>query len=143
MDNHKMYKILHEAQETYGYSNQCAVAAEECCELAIVLNKYVRYPDHTTASEKLRHKIVEEIGDVVICLNHLYMMFNITEEEITEAMDGKLERLQRWLRDSKDLYQSTIDREVKIQKYSCGLATCENLDGITSCSECDLNKEVC
>ena len=36
-----------------------------------------------------------------------------TPEEIDDRMDLKLRRLERWLNDSPDLYQSVIDREVK------------------------------
>lgn len=113
MDVHKMTKILNRAQDTYGYANQVTVATEELCELAMVLCKYPRYPDHDTASEAIRSKVVEEIADVVICLQHLYLIFNIEPQEIDDAMEVKLLRLERWLNTSPDFYQTTIDREVK------------------------------
>lgn len=113
MDFHKMYSILQKAQDTYGYSNQMSVVAEECCELAKECNKYVRYPDHTTASDKLRAKILEETADMVICLNHLYMMFGITPLEQEAVIWAKLERLERWINTTPSFYNTTIDREVK------------------------------
>ena len=112
MDKNKTREILKRAQETYGYSNQVSVAAEECCELAMACNKYIRYPDHETACEKIREKIIEEVGDVGICLEHLYMIFQITPEEVAKAKAAKLERLERWLNASSSMYQTTIDREV-------------------------------
>lgn len=118
MNVHQMTNLLLKAQENYGYANQVTVATEELCELAQVLCKYPRYPDHDTASEKLRPKIVEEVADVVICLQHLYLIFNITDEELNVAMDGKLDRLQRWLATNDDFYQTTLDREVKQREKS-------------------------
>lgn len=112
MNVHEMTKLLNKAQDTYGYANQVTVATEELCELAQVLCKYPRYPDHDTASEKLRPKIVEEVADVVICLQHLYLIFNITAEEINPMIDSKLARLARWLDTNDDFYQTTLDREV-------------------------------
>jgi hypothetical protein len=120
MDIHKMLDILHKAQETYGYANQVTVAAEECLELALILQKYPRYPTHTDFCEALdkdkgvtmRERVVEEAADVVICLNHLYTMFNVTPEEVERYMDEKLERLQRWLNaEDKTMYQTTVDRD--------------------------------
>lgn len=112
MNVHQMNKILHRAQMVYGYPNQVSVAIEELCELGAALSKYPRYPDHDTASEKLRPKIVEEVADVCIVLQHLYMIFNIEPDEIDQAMDKKLGRLERWLNSSDDFYQSTIDRDL-------------------------------
>lgn len=113
MDIHNMYKLLHRAQNTYGYANQVAVATEELCELGAVLSKYVRYPDHEAASKSLREKIVEETSDVVIVLHHLYTMFNITPEEQDRIIDAKLKRLERWLDTNDNFVQTTIDREVE------------------------------
>lgn len=113
MDIKNMTDLLVRAQETYGYSNQVTVATEELLELGAVLCKYPRYPDHTTADKQLRGDIVDEIADVVICLQHLYIMFNITEAEISDRMDKKLKRLERWLDSSSDAYQTTVDREVE------------------------------
>lgn len=113
MDPNKALSLLSKAQITYGYANQVTVATEELCELAAVLSKYPRYPDHKLACEKLRAKIVEEMADVYIVLEHLTMIFDISQTELDASMDIKLERLERWLSASSDFYQTTIDREVK------------------------------
>lgn len=112
MTKHEMLKTLHKAQETYGYANQITVVAEECMELALVLQKYPRFPDHSTASENLRAKVVEEVADVIICLNHLFTMFGISDSELEDQMDSKLQRLKRWLEASNSMYQTVIDREL-------------------------------
>ena len=103
-------KLLKRAQDTYGYRNQVSVAIEECCELGQILSKYVRYPSHLEASEKLRDQIIEEVADVTVCMIHLRTIFKIQPEELLSAMDIKLERLERWLDSSNDMYQTTIDR---------------------------------
>lgn len=112
MDFHKMYKLLQRAQDTYGYPNQVSIAAEELCELAVICNKYVRYPDHDTAKKALKEKLLEESADVVIMLHHLYMIFGIQPEEQDAWIKAKLERLERWLDTDSTLQQTTLDREV-------------------------------
>lgn len=130
MNVHQTTNLLHRAQNAYGYANQVTVATEELCELGAVLSKYPRYPDHDTASEKLRPRIVEEIADVVICLQHLYMIFGITEEELQAQMDVKLNRLARWLDTTDDFYQTTVDRAVKPTHIEpCNCALCNGYGG--------------
>ena len=113
MDFDRLKAILKRAQDTYGYKNQMSVVAEECCELGKECNKYVRYPNHEVAERELRDKILTEVADMIICLNHLYMMFDINPEECEKHVEVKLDRLERWLDSSSDMYQTTIDREVE------------------------------
>jgi NTP pyrophosphatase (non-canonical NTP hydrolase) len=109
----KMRHILLKAQQQYGFANQVTVVTEELCELASVLAKYPRYPSHEVASFDIRDKVVEEVGDVMICLEHLKLIFNISEPELDRAMEVKIERLERWINSGKGLYQTTVDREVR------------------------------
>lgn len=111
-DLHKMTNLLKRAQDSYGYQNQVTVAIEELLELGKVLCKYPRYPDHTTATENLKEEIIDEIADVCVILQHLYMIFDIGNSDVEQAMDKKLTRLERWLDNSDHPYQTTIDREV-------------------------------
>lgn len=108
----QMLDLLKRAQYTYGYQNQISVSVEECCELAQVLSKYVRYPDHDTASNKLRDSIIDEVADVAICLNHVTTIFDIKPEELKQRTDKKLARLEGWLNKSTDIHQTTKDRGV-------------------------------
>ena len=105
-------KVLKRAQDTYGYSNQMAVVAEELCELAVLCTKYVRYPNHTKAQEELRNKIIGEVADVSICLKHITMMFDISDSTLDDVIDKKLLRLQRWLNANDSIYQTTKDRDL-------------------------------
>lgn len=117
-DQESMLKLLKRAQDTYGNANQMSVVTEECCELGQVSAKYSRYPDHKSFCESmykgktLREHIIEEVGDVIVCLNHLMGMFEITNEELDATINPKLERLEGWLDASNSMYQTTIDREV-------------------------------
>lgn len=106
-----MREILKQAQDKFGYATQITVVTEELCELAAILSKYPRYPNHELASEKIRSKVVEEVADVVICLEHVSMIFNISPEELHKVKQAKLGRLERWLEADNGMYQTTIDRD--------------------------------
>ena len=115
MDIHNMINILQKAQNTYGYSNQINVAMEELAELIAVIAKYPRYPDHTTAMEdkEFRAHVIEETADVVIVLNHLYMIFEINLEEQEGVINKKLARLERWLNTSPKFSHTMKDRGIE------------------------------
>lgn len=104
--------ILKRAQDTYGFSNQITVATEELCELACVLSKYPRYPNHEMAAADLRVRVIDETADVLVVLEHIKMIFQLTPEEIDERVTAKLARLERWLDTNDSMLQTTIDREV-------------------------------
>jgi hypothetical protein len=94
----------------------------------------------------MRERVIEETADVVIILHHLYMMFNIQPDEQQKWIDAKLERLERWLKDSSDIQHTTVDREVKLEldkKRECNTCDAHEGDGIISndtwvnrCSKC-------
>jgi NTP pyrophosphatase (non-canonical NTP hydrolase) len=107
-----MVALLERAQKDFGFANQITVATEELCELAAVLSKYPRYPNHELASDAIRTKVVEEVADVMICLIHISGIFKLEEDEVEDAMEAKLVRLERWLDSGKGFHQTTVDREV-------------------------------
>lgn len=107
-----MKDVLKRAQITYGKANQMIVTAEECCELAMVCNKYARFDNHEEFCDKYRDKVIEELADVCICLEHLRLIFDITKEEEQTWIKAKTDRLTRWLNKSNSFNQTTIDREV-------------------------------
>lgn len=115
MDIHNMMKILQRAQDTYGYPNQISVAMEELAELIAALAKYPRFPDHTTAmaDKKFRDHVIEEVADVHVVIQHIYMMFGLNPEEVEQVMDKKLERLSRWMDTSEDFSHTMEDRELE------------------------------
>ena len=63
--------------------------------------------------EGIRDKVVEEIGDVEMVLNHLYAIFSVDQGSVLDNVMRKADRLERWLDTGKTLEQSTRDRELK------------------------------
>jgi NTP pyrophosphatase (non-canonical NTP hydrolase) len=108
-----MHKLLKEAQDTYGFTNQITVAVEELCELACVLSKYPRYSTHEIALKQLRNDVVDELADVTIVCKHVEMIFEITPEELETRIGQKLDRLRRWLNTNNSMETTVIDREVR------------------------------
>ena len=104
--------ILRKARETYGDKNQIIVSIEECNELSAILAKFARYHNSSKAVLELKSRVLDEVSDVLIVLEHVKAIFNITEEEIISRRNQKLERLERWLDTSTDMEQTTIDREI-------------------------------
>ena len=105
--------ILAEAQKRFGFRNQIVVTSEELAELTQALLKYLRYPNHDEAMEKTRENVIEEMADVMICLGHVEMIFDVRQEELDKVIRAKLERMERWLASGKGFEQTTVDREWK------------------------------
>lgn len=113
MKGEKMNRdALKRARETYGNKNQITVAIEELCELSTVLAKYPRYEKHETAMDKIRHRVVEELADVVIVLDHVREIFEVDWDELYAEIDVKIERLERWLETSDSIEHTTVDRQI-------------------------------
>ena len=108
--------ILRRARETYGNKTQVAVSAEECAELTKELLKYLRFDDHETAVSKTRENVISETVDVLIILDHIANIFNITPQELVRGIDTKLNRLKVWLDNSDSIEYTTKLRELKEQK---------------------------
>jgi hypothetical protein len=115
-DNHidlRNKKILSDLRKTYGNTTQILVSNEELCELAAVCAKFPRYKDPDKARAELRSAAVDEVADVLIILDHVINIFQLSDEEIRKRVDGKLDRIVRWLAESSDQEQTTVDREVR------------------------------
>lgn len=61
---------------------------EECSELQKECSKVFRNKGN-------RENLIEEMGDVAICLNYLKEKYNITDKEIEESIDRKMYRTKR------------------------------------------------
>ena len=105
-------KLLQKARDTYGSKNQIIVSIEECNELSAILAKFARYHNSDTAATTLKPQVLDEVADVYVVLEHVKAIFNITNTEILERAEKKLQRLERWLETSDDMEQTTIDRKV-------------------------------
>jgi len=122
-----MDKILPEARKTYGHKNQIIVTMEELNELTCALAKFCRYEDSEKAVTETREKVIGEVADVTIVLQHVMAIFSIKPEEVHEVMLKKLNRLSNWLVNSNSLEHTTVDRDLS------GIT----LPAINPCEGCD------
>ena len=106
----------------YGNNFQLMVCIEELNELACVLCKYPRYNNPDNAIKELKEKVLGEYADVSIILNHVREIFELTDEEIDEFINAKMERVYRWVEsDNHTPQQTLIDREVNINADTTGV----------------------
>ena len=106
-------RILYDLRKTYGSTTQILVSNEELCELAAVCAKFPRYKDPEKARSELHSAAIDEVADVMIILDHVINIFQLKDEEIRKRIGGKLDRIVRWLAESSDQEQTTVDREVR------------------------------
>ncbi len=76
----------------FGKDKQQVVAIEEMAELTQQLSKFVI--DHP---KKSRENVVEEYTDVLIMLNQIRIIFEITDTEVEQIKTFKIERLMRFM----------------------------------------------
>lgn len=104
--------VLEKARITYGSKAQIAVAAEECCELAKELLKYLRFEHHNEAVEKTKANVTSEVADVINILDHVINIFGITEDELRSVLDVKLKRLEHWTKNNPSIEYTTKVRNL-------------------------------
>lgn len=83
-----MESILKKAIEHYGRDAQCMVAVEELAELQKEISKFTRGQQNAEA-------ITEEIADVYIVIDQIRMMAGISEADIGEMIERKVNRLKK------------------------------------------------
>ncbi len=105
-------KLLAKARSTFGNTAQILVAVEELCELASVCAKYPRYDSPSEAKAVLYDRAIDEVSDVIVVLDHVVHIFNLTPEDVQARIQGKLSRLERWMSTSTSMDITTKDREV-------------------------------
>lgn len=116
--------ILARAREIYGHAKQIDVSAEEMCELAASCLKYSRYSSEARAVDALYDKVLGEVADVIIVLDHIIKIFGMTSEDIGRTIDGKIARLEGWLNESTSSEQTTISREIPLPNDMNGCEGC-------------------
>ena len=82
--------------ETFPKENQVLICVEELAELSKVLLKNVN------RNKDNRDDIVEELGDCYLFLKQLEMIYNITQDELDSAMDAKLPKGLRRVKEYKE-----------------------------------------
>lgn len=79
--------------ERNGIQRQCIVAMEECSELQKAISKALRYEQGDRfVADNQRYNLIEEIADVLICIDQLKVMFCIDDSEVLSMMKLKDER---------------------------------------------------
>lgn len=77
--------VLQRSIEHYGKDVQSTVSMEECAELIQAISKEKR-------GKSDKDHLAEEIADVIICIEMLKQIYNITEDEICSWVINKQER---------------------------------------------------
>lgn len=105
--------VLAQARKTYGNKNQILVCMEELNELACALAKYPRYEDESVARAELYDKVLDEVADVTVILQHVTKIFNISDDALDARINRKVARLLRWLTHSDKMQETVDDRTVE------------------------------
>jgi len=108
------FKTLEKAREVYGTQRELGMVIEECAELTKELIRSARYDDFSDAVKDTREKVMEELADVYIVLNHVHSLYGITEEDLLPIVQYKLTRLKKWLNESASMEHTIYHREEKI-----------------------------
>ena len=139
--------VLAKIREAYGNTTQILVSNEELCELAAVCAKFPRYADPEKARSELHSAAIDEVADVMIILDHVINIFGLEEQEVLARIEGKVDRISRWLSKSDDQEQTTVDREVRVSaEHSSPCEGCkhvgnyQNLKPGHRCCTCATNK---
>ena len=106
--------VLKKARDTYGDTTQILVSVEELNELSCVCAKFPRFEDPDTARKELHSKAIDEVADVLIILDHIISIFDLTPVDIGERINAKVARVERWLEKSQSQSQTMIDRTVEV-----------------------------
>lgn len=93
-------RVNNETMDRYGIERQSLVAMEELSELQKAISKLVRNPEEKTKPlefKGLRHNLIEEMADVIICMDQLKEYYHITHAEIQININSKQARQRRRL----------------------------------------------
>lgn len=88
-------RINNETMDRYGIKMQSLVAMEELAELQKAISKLVRNSEEKTKSlefKGLRHNLIEEMADVIICMDQLKEYYSINHAEIQSTIASKQAR---------------------------------------------------
>lgn len=93
-------RINNETMDRYGIKMQSLVAMEELAELQKAISKLVRNSEEKTKSlefKGLRYNLIEEMADVIICMDQLKEYYKIKASDIQTIIDSKQARQRRRL----------------------------------------------
>lgn len=96
-------ETLTESIKVNGGTLKKVICMEECSELIKEVSKDLR-------GKLDRAHLIEECGDVLICIENLKIMYGIKDEELQEAIDFKVERQKQRDREKKE-NEKSIERD--------------------------------
>ena len=83
-------KDLYERNIQYhGIEQETTIAMEECSELIKEISKCKRYG----CVDKYRDNLIEEIADVLIIINELQLIYDISNDDIENIKKYKIDRM--------------------------------------------------
>ena len=88
-------KTIDKTLDRYGIERQSLVAMEELSELQKAISKLVRTPEEKTKPlefKGLKNNLIEEMADVLICMDQLIEFYHIQRHDIQELIQAKQER---------------------------------------------------
>jgi NTP pyrophosphatase (non-canonical NTP hydrolase) len=102
-----MEKKCLEIARFYGFDAQTNQLIEECAELIQAINKYKRQflrgqPVRESGGKTPRDMIVEEIADVEVMLCQIKYLLHITDLEVEDIAENKIERTMMRMEESKE-----------------------------------------
>lgn len=88
-----LIKYVEKLIKKNGIERQSIVAMEECSELQKAISKALRYEQGDKfVADNQRDDLIEEIADVLFCIEQLQVMYCIDKEEIYKIKEEKEER---------------------------------------------------
>lgn len=84
-------KLIEKVIDKNGITNQLFIAVEECAELQQAVSKC--YRNKELIPTEVRENLIEEMADVMICLQQLQYMYYIDDEELYAMKQKKENRL--------------------------------------------------
>ena len=84
-------KLIEKVIDKNGITNQLFIAVEECAELQQAISKC--YRNKELIPTEVRENLIEEMADVMICLEQLQIMYYIDDEELYAMKQKKEKRL--------------------------------------------------
>lgn len=85
----------------YGVKHQLGIAMEECAELIQAVSKMNRTDGDAEDYMKSKLHLEEEIADVIVCINQLKSIYNISDSRISELANYKINRQRERMSDGE------------------------------------------
>ena len=89
--------ILEENIREHGVVEETVIAMEECAELIQAISKVKRYG----FVGEYKDNLIEEIADVSIVIREIMMIFGLSDGDINEVIDSKIQRIKSRLEERR------------------------------------------